>query len=299
MKTDVGNFFDTLTLTLTLHALPSPSPSSSLRCPLPVLTLQICYGPTLNTRVIGDGSFATIDKLIWTSNGSGAFYSTVAYSAALAILANSITLTAGADKMSWWSMIIFQTLWTIGVYAPLTHWQNAGALSYINNDPTARLGGFLTAGSTWGYGVFDHAGAHHVIMAGGATALVLRFAFGTLGEKVEGNQDYTNTMWLVFGLLGYLVQGDPLSQSGGAGPTLVNCFMSVSGAILTQCAFNIINNNNKWDFQGTPNAHCIIEALLFGLIAMTAGASVISPMWAVFFGYFSVVVAKFWNWFAR
>jgi len=148
-----------------------------------------------------------------------------------------------------------------------------------------------------GYGVFDHAGAHHIIMAGGATSLVLSFAMGKLGEKVVGNKDYTNTMWLTFGLLGYLVMGDPLSQSGGAGPTLVNCFMSISGAILTNCAINIIHNEGKYDFKGEPNVDGIIEALQYGLVAMTAGASVISPMWAVFFGFFTVLFAAAWNFF--
>jgi len=262
-----------------------------------LVNFSISYGPTLPTRVIGDGSFATIDKLIWASNGSGAFYSNVAYSGALAILANSITLTAGGDKMSWWSMAVFQTLWTIGVYVPLTHWQQAGLLSNTNGGATAGASGWMSAGNSWGYGVFDHAGAHHIIMAGGATSLVLSFAMGKLGEEVVGNKDYTNTMWLTFGLLGYLVMGDPLSQSGGAGPTLVNCFMSIAGAILTNCAINIITNGGKYDFMGEPNVDGIIEALQYGLVAMTAGASVISPMWAVFFGFFTVIFAAAWNFF--
>jgi Amt family ammonium transporter len=169
---------------------------------------------------------------------------------------------------------------------PLTHWQSAVQAN-------TRIGWLSANGG--GYGLLDHAGAHHINMAAGATSLVLTFLLGSQAEAVKANECFTAALWTFFGMTGYLVAGDPNSKSGGAGPTLVNVLMSVSTAVFSAVVFEVLYNGGKKYGHGTPTNATVITAINYGLVAVTSGASLISPMWAAFFGFATVLVCTILN----
>jgi len=256
-----------------------------------LINFSICYANTLSTRVIGDATYATIDKLdkqlpfgpiLFNGAVLPAGFLSVAYHGALSLLASALVLKGGAGDMSWLAMMVFSICWTIGVYVPLTHWQANTQTIFTNANV-----GWMTAGSTAGYGVLDHAGAHHIHMAAGASAMVLAFCMGTLKKAPAALGDFADrgVFWTLFGFTGYLVMGDPNSGSGGNGPTLVNIFMSVATAVLTTTTLDVLVNR-----KATPSAEGVIRGVTYGLIAMTAGGSLISPMWAAFFGFATVLL---------
>jgi len=261
-------------------------------------SFSICYSTTLNTRVIGDANWATVDKLGLVSIGGGLYSQlNVAYHGALAVLASSLVLQGGAGKFGLMTGVLFIILWTIGVYAPLTHWQSAKQGLVPGAPATA---GWLSAGGG-GYGLLDHAGAHHISMAAGASSLVITLLTGAQGKAItpsatHKNVHHANTesfnaaLWSLFGYAGYLVMGDPNSASGGSGPALLNLILSVSAAVLTAGLWEVVYNHGKFNFHGKPSTVTVITSVHYGLVAVTAGASIISPMWASFFGFLTVAV---------
>jgi len=248
-----------------------------------LINFSICYAATLSTRVIGGANFATIDSL-GLAGYPGFNTVAVAYHAALSIFASSLVLKAGAGSMNWLPLMIFSICWTIGVYAPLTHWQSNTGLAQKGGDGGNI--GWMSAGSTAGYGVLDHAGAHHIHMAAGASALVLAFCMGNLKTAVAA-ESADSVFWTLFGMTGYLVLGDPNSGSGGSGPTLVNILMAVATAVLTATTIDVLVVQHG---KGAPTSAAVVRGITLGLISMTAAGSLISPMWAAFFGFATVLL---------
>ncbi len=236
---------------------------------------QICYATTLDTRVIGDASYATIDKIV-----AAAGTASVSYHGLLAVLSSTLVLAAGAGKLSWLTMLAFSIMWIIGVYAPLTHWQSVAGWMSAGK----------AAGGITGYGVLDHAGAHHVLMSAGAASLALTTLLGGLKTAPAASAPSTpaSALCAFLGLAAYIVYGDPNSLSGGSGPSLVNLLMATSTAILTASVFDVVLST-KGLGQGAPTQESAVRSLITGAVSVSAGASLISPMWAAFFGFFAVL----------
>jgi len=279
-----------------------------------LINFSICYANTLSTRVIGDATFATVDKLgaiqipgnSLASNASGGVPSSalfsvfnVAYHGALSVLASSIVLAGGAGDLHFLPLFLFQIMWTIGVYVPMTHWQSAtGPLVATLVPGASGYVGWLSASTSTGFGVLDHGAAHHVHIIAGVSSGVLTFLIGDLNKRVEGSADYTAAFWTFFAFTGYIVMGDPNSASGGSGPALLNILFSVAAGILTTTFIDVGVHQTfstvgiyEWHRfgMGTAKAANVITGMNYGLIAMTAGASLISPMWALFFGFFTTL----------
>jgi len=185
------------------------------------------------------------------------------------------------------------------VYVPMTHWQSAtGPLVAALIPGASGYVGWLSASSNSGFGLLDHGAAHHVHVIAGVSSGVLTFLIGDLNKRVEGSADYTAAFWTFFAFTGYIVMGDPNSASGGSAPVLLNILFSVAAGILTTTFIDVGVHSTfstvgiyEWHRfgMGTAKAANVITGMNYGLIAMTAGASLISPMWALFFGFFTTL----------
>jgi len=241
-----------------------------------LINFSIAYATTLSTRVIGNADFAPVDKMSREQLLSG----NVAYHGALSVLASAILQAGGADSLNFLPGLLFGLMWTIGVYVPLTHWQQ-----------NLYSQGWLTAASKGSFGLLDHSGAHHIHMAAGISSLVLLLLLGQKDTKAKGSECWTNAFWAFFAFTGYITLGDPNSASGGQGPALLNILLSVATAVLTAVFIDVGLNDYVKFGQGEPKAANLITAVYYGLIAQVAGASLIAPMWAAFFGFATVLIA--------
>jgi len=273
-----------------------------------LLVFSICHANSLSTRVIGDATYAPIDKMIGAFNANiglpinllgGAGGLNVIYHGALSVLAISMVLQGGAAKMNFFAGLLFAAMWTLFVYTPLTHWES-GVQAFValipGNAGLTNPGiGWLSAnGGNWG--LLDHAGVHHISLAAGATSLALVFLMGKASEPAYPlNKDFTMTLWYIFGMAGYVTMGDPNSVSGGTGPALLNVLMAMSSAIITASFYFVLQKLFRGQGIVSPDEETISTAAHYGIISIAAGASLVSPMWAAFFGFVTLTLCYFFN----
>jgi len=244
---------------------------------------SITYSPDLTARVIGGGSFATIDLLpVAPSTVAPWTYSAFAYTLALVLLANSIMAQA-TSKLAFAPMVLFSLLWTVGTYIPLTHWIFSS---------TGNLG---TIGSGVGYGLIDYAGVHTLHINAGVSSLVLNYWLGGLDHKASAPCTKSFPTLLV-GLAAYIAGNiftSSFTKGVNQGLALVNTQMAVACGAATWAALEIVYNDGKAYFKGSVSASGAITGAVSGLVAISAGAGFVSPMWALFFGFFTSMMVFF------
>jgi len=286
---------------------------------------SIAYGPSQTSRVIGNARWATIDEFLGNNqSGQGATNGYDAsifwcYSVTLVLLANAI-LSSVSARMSWGNYIVFGTLWTLGSYVPLTHWifgpayrnpQNGkpilgGNMAISATTGTRELeGGWLGSvlGSTYVYGLRDFAGVHPIHINAGVSALVL-----TYWMRHHDSVEHAHNVWdvlpsLAFGWLFYVI-GAPYAANAGyanAAGALVNTLLAGFGGAFTWAALEWIIADSHLEvaggwrklFTGSPSATGAVTGYMSGIVSITAAGGWVSPMWAIFFGFFTALVVFF------
>jgi len=269
-----------------------------------LIGFSVAYGPSQASRVIGGAQLATIDSFIYNPTLSIAFV----YTVGLVLMANAIVGSV-SSRMSWGNYIVFATLWTLGAYVPLTHWfysasSEAGAPLSINNG-NAYNGGWLGTQSETSYGVADFAAVHAIHINAGVSALVL-----TYWMRHHDSVEHAHNVWdilpaLLFGWINYVcgAASNYTTQSsyGNAAGALVNTVLAGAGGAFTWAAVEWIVADAHLEvaggwrklFTGAPTATGAVTGLVSGLVSISAAGGFVSPMWAIFFGFFTALVVFF------
>lgn len=177
---------------------------------------------------------------------------------AFAIITPAVVTGSCADRMKFSALLIFFTLWSLLVYAPLAHWVWA---------PT----GWLAV-----LGVADFAGGLVVEVNCGITGLVCALMLGRrLGYGTENmapwNLSYAvvgaSLLWV--GWMGFN-SGGALGANGRAGMAVLVTQIAAAGATLSWSAA-------EWLLRGKPSVLGAISGAVAGLVAITPAAGFLLP----------------------
>ena len=199
----------------------------------------------------------------------------ITFQMTFAIITPALITGAFADRMKFSSMLVFMTLWTLLVYAPITHW-------------VWGPGGYLL-----GDGVLDYAGGTVVHINAGVAGLVAAIVLGK--RKGYPNENFAPHN-LVLSLIGASMlwvgwfgfnAGSALAADGRAGMAMLVTQISAATAAMSWLLA-------EWAAKGKPSVLGIISGAVAGLVAITPAAGFVGPMGALVIGLVSGVVC-YWG----
>ena len=197
----------------------------------------------------------------------------MAYQGTFAIITAALISGAVVERMRFGPYLIFLTLWSVVVYAPVAHWVWGG--------------GFLAR-----LGALDFAGGTVVHVTAGSAALVAAFVLGPRKDYgrlafLPHNVAFTllgaGLLW--FGWFGFNA-GSALAASASAALAFVNTMMAPAAALV---AWTIL------DLRRTGKATAVgaATAIVVGLVAVTPAAGYVSPLSAMALGFVAVFPSYF------
>ena len=209
------------------------------------------------------------------------------YQLMFAIITPALMTGAFAERMKFSAMLVFMTLWSLIVYAPMAHmvWGKGGWLN-------AALGGRFPS--------LDFAGGTVVHITSGVSALVCAAYLGRrLGYPKEPMPPHSVVLSFVgacllwVGWFGFNA-GSALAASGLATSAFVNTHFAAAAAVIGWAAA-------EWLRNGKASALGAISGAVAGLVAITPAAGFVTPMSALIIGlvaggicYFMVAKVKSW-----
>jgi Amt family ammonium transporter len=223
---------------------------------------------------LGDASFALLNGVGLAETGAivpltipHTLY--MAFQATFCIITAALISGAIVERMRFSAYILFITLWSVVVYAPLAHWVwGAGWLADM--------------------GAWDFAGGTVVHVNAGAAALVAALVVGKRTDYGGGSILPHNvpTVLLGAGLLWFgwfgFNAGSALAASPIAALAFTTTMLAPAATLVVWTFLDIIRN-------GKPTAVGAATAIVVGLVAITPAAGFISPMNAIFLGAIAAV----------
>jgi Amt family ammonium transporter len=207
------------------------------------------------------------------------------YQLMFAIITPALITGAFAERMKFSAMLLFMTLWSLIVYAPMAHmvWGKGGWLN-------ASLGGRFPS--------LDFAGGTVVHVTSGVSALICATYLGRrIGYPKEPMPPHSVVLSFVgacllwVGWFGFNA-GSALNASGLATSAFVNTHFGAATAALGWAAA-------EWIRNGKASALGAISGAVAGLVALTPAAGFVSPMSSLIIGavagifcYFMVTKVK-------
>jgi len=234
------------------------------------------------SRVMLNGLAENWDKPFTLGTGDSAVAMTIPESIFLmfqmtfAIITAALITGAVADRMKFSALVVFISLWSLLVYAPIAHWV------WHPNGWLFALGALDFAGGTV---VHINAG-----VAGLVAALVLgkRIGYGTenmspfnLGLAVIG----ASLLWV--GWFGFNAGSAASSGGGRAGMAMLVTQIAAGGATLAWVLA-------EWVTKGKPSVLGAISGAVAGLVAITPAAGFVLPGSALVIGLVAGL-AGFWG----
>ncbi|MDR3529078.1 MAG: ammonium transporter [Rhodopila sp.] len=177
---------------------------------------------------------------------------------AFAIITPAVVTGSCADRMKFSAMLMFFTLWSLVVYAPLAHW-------------VWSPNGWLAV-----MGVADFAGGTVVEINCGVSGLICALMLGRrLGYGHENMAPWNLTyavigaslLWV--GWMGFN-SGGALGANGRAGMAVLATQIAAAGATLSWTFA-------EWFLRGKPSVLGAISGAVAGLVAITPGAGFVLP----------------------
>lgn len=230
------------------------------------------------SRVLLNGIADDWDKAFTLGAGSASPVPTtipesvfVMFQMAFAIITPAVVTGSCADRMKFSALLLFFTLWSLLVYAPLAHWVWS---------PT----GWLAC-----LGVADFAGGTVVEINCGVTGLVCALMLGRrIGYGSENlapwNLSYAvigaSLLWV--GWMGFN-SGGAMGANGRAGMAVLVTQIAAAGATL---AWSFA----EWFLRGKPSVLGAISGAVAGLVAITPAAGFVLPGPALMIGITAGVV---------
>jgi Amt family ammonium transporter len=196
----------------------------------------------------------------------------VMFQMTFAIITPALIAGAFADRMKFGSMLVFMTLWSVLVYAPICHWV------------------WASDGFMYEWGVLDFAGGTVVHINAGVAGLVAAYVIGKRrGWPTAGDFKPHNLVLSVIGASMLWVgwfgfnAGSALAADGRAGMAmLVTMIAAAAGAL----AWMFV----EWAVKGKPSVLGIISGAIAGLVAITPAAGFVLPGPALIIGVASGII---------
>ena len=201
------------------------------------------------------------------------------YQLMFAIITPALIAGAFAERMKFSAMILFTSLWSILVYAPMAHmvWGKGGLLN-------SALGGAIPT--------LDFAGGTVVHVTSGVSALVCALYLGKrLGYPKTAMPPHSVVLSFIgacllwVGWFGFNA-GSALGAGGLASSAFVATHFGAAGAALSWTAV-------EWFRSGKPSALGSISGAVAGLVAITPASGFVAPIPALFIGLVSGVICYF------
>ena len=175
-----------------------------------------------------------------------------------AVITPAVVTGAFADRMKFSALLLFMTLWSLLVYAPIAHWVWG---------PT----GWLAT-----MGIADFAGGTVVEINSGVTGLVCALVLGRRLGYGQENLAPWNLAYAVIGAsllwVGWLGfnSGGALGANGRAGMAVLATQMAAAGATLSW-------SFAEWFLRAKPSVLGAISGAVAGLVAITPAAGFVLP----------------------
>ena len=183
---------------------------------------------------------------------------------AFAIITPALIVGSIAERMKFSAMLWFMAIWTMIVYAPVTHWVWGG--------------GWLD-----GLGILDWAGGTVVHINAGIAGLAACLALGKRKgypstPMPPNNLAYTavgaGMLWV--GWFGFNA-GSALAANGTAGMAIVVTQLSAASAALAWMF-------NEWSSYGKPSVLGVASGAITGLVAAAPASGSVGPIGAIVIG---------------
>ncbi len=198
----------------------------------------------------------------------------VIFQMTFAIITPALIAGSLADRMKFSALLWFIGIWSIVVYAPITHWVWGG--------------GFLG-----GIGVLDFAGGTVVHINAGIAGLVGALVLGKrLGYGTENLAPHNlvlsvigaSLLWV--GWFGFNA-GSAVAANGSAGMAMAVTQIATAAAALSWMLA-------EWMFKEKPSVLGIISGAIAGLVAITPASGFVGPMGGLIIGLIAGVVC-YWT----
>ncbi len=222
---------------------------------------------------VGGASYVFLHGVGLEAQGSIPHLLFMAYQGTFAIITAALISGAVVERMRFGPYLIFLTLWSLVVYAPVAHWVWGG--------------GFLAR-----LGALDFAGGTVVHVTAGSAALVAALVLGPRKDYgrlafLPHNVAFTllgaGLLW--FGWFGFNA-GSALAANASAALAFVNTMMAPAAALV---AWTIL------DLRRTGKATAVgaATAIVVGLVAVTPAAGYVSPLGGMALGFVAVFPSYF------
>ena len=199
----------------------------------------------------------------------------VIFQMTFAIITPALITGAFADRMKFSAMLWFMGIWSLAVYAPITHW-------------VWEAGGWLFT-----KGILDYAGGTVVHINAGVAGLVVAIMLGKrvgYGKEPMAPHNLTLTIMgaamLWVGWFGFNA-GSALAADGRAGMAMAVTQVATAAAALAWMFA-------EWMGKGKPSVLGIASGAVAGLVAITPASGFVAPMGALIIGLVAGVVC-FWG----
>jgi len=229
-----------------------------------VVAYSLAFGPDVGGHgIIGGLDFATLANARDPIPGLQVPIPQLAFCAfqlMFAVITAALLTGSGADRLAFRGFLVFATVWTIVVYAPIAHWV------------------FSPEGWLAKRGVLDFAGGNVVEIDSGASglalALVLRPRRGWPRETMPPHNlplTVVGAGILWFGWFGFNA-GSALGANGLAAHALMTTHLAACSGLLSWLAVEWARTGNATTLGAASGAVC-------GLVAITPAAGFV-PTWA-------------------
>ena len=234
---------------------------------------SLCFGE--GTPIIGGFGYALLRGVGVDPNadygGTIPHLTFMVYQLMFAIITPALITGATAERMKFSATVVFMTLWSLCVYAPLAHmvWGKGGMLN-------ATLGGRFPT--------LDFAGGTVVHITSGVSALVCALY---LGKRTGYPKEPMPPHSLVLSFIGACLlwvgwfgfnAGSALASNGLATSAFVASHFAAAAATLGWIGA-------EWTTRRRPSALGAISGAVAGLVAITPASGFVTPMPAIVIGF--------------
>ncbi|MBL9053871.1 MAG: ammonium transporter, partial [Tabrizicola sp.] len=224
---------------------------------------------------VGTGTFAAT----FSNNVYIPEYAFVIFQMTFACITPALIIGAFAERIKFWPLMLFCSLWTLLAYYPIAHmvWFWAGP-DFLSVPEFANDMGLL-----WGWGALDFAGGTVVHINAGVAGLVGCYVVGNrIGHNKEPMPPHSLTLTMVgasllwVGWFGFNA-GSNLESNGLTALAFLNTFIAAAAATLSWVLVEQLRH-------GRPSLLGAVTGAVAGLVAVTPAAGFASPGGAMVLG---------------
>jgi len=232
---------------------------------------SLAFGP--GNALVGDASRLFLKGVGLEANGTIPHLLYMCYQATFCIITAALISGAIVERMKFTTYVVFITLWSLVVYAPIAHWVWGG--------------GWLSK-----MGALDFAGGTVVHVNAGIAALVAAIVVGKRRDYPSSsllphNVPFTllgaGVLW--FGWFGFNA-GSAVAANGIAGLAFTATMLAPMGTLVVWTLLDLTRS-------GKPTAVGCATAIVVGLVAITPAAGYVGPMSAIALGAIAAVPSYF------